>query len=223
MKARFKVMTVGNKKITILKLDSDYLDLTRLVNDWDPVGLIGSGAPDDEYSCLTGQIISALYKGSTLDELTTIVKQELSDHFGYDLTDIERRSQCNRILDWYHLHSCNMNKQRFISAVVEYNLKEIVHCRNSRSQNMPLVNVVKPFEVKVDSKDDENEPYKMWVVLQEYDQPTRGKVITYDLENNIWGIVRFIKNNYNLLIALDSLAETLEVFEGTTLGTDNIT
>jgi hypothetical protein len=114
-------------KIRRMKLDIDYDNLTELVNDWDPVGLIACGAPIDEYSFLTGQILSALYKGADVNELTTLVENEVADHFGYFLKSIEAKNECARIVNWYKEQSCNVNKQRLVSAIVENELKKISH------------------------------------------------------------------------------------------------
>jgi len=40
------------------KYKKDFATLTELVNDFDPCGLIKSGASIDEYDCLTQQLLS---------------------------------------------------------------------------------------------------------------------------------------------------------------------
>ncbi|MFC5651393.1 hypothetical protein ACFPYJ_20210 [Paenibacillus solisilvae] len=40
---------------------SDFLALRKIVNEFDPVGLIGVGAPEDEHDNLTQKLIRSLY------------------------------------------------------------------------------------------------------------------------------------------------------------------
>jgi len=89
-----------------------YRELEKIVNEWDPVGLIRGGAPDDEYDCLTTQILYLLHKGKNAEELREFILAELDEHFGYGLNciRIEYRDKfldsCNsislRIEDWFN-------------------------------------------------------------------------------------------------------------------------
>lgn len=63
------------------KYKEDFAALTTLVNSFDPCGLIGSGAPPDEYDCLTHKLLSAVYNKKTLQELKDLVLHELTHHF----------------------------------------------------------------------------------------------------------------------------------------------
>jgi hypothetical protein len=200
-------------KISRMKFDIDYNNLTELVNDWDPVGLIGCGAPIDEYNCLTGQILSALYKGAEVNELTSLVVNEVSDHFGYFLQPTVAKNECARIVDWYKEQSCNGNEQRLVSVIVEKELKEISHLKKSQGQHVNPLELLVPTEVEVDA-DSSDEPYKMWLVLRQNHSSTKGmlRLILFDLYNNIWGAaMEDSNNNYTLEIVRDSLLETLEV------------
>jgi hypothetical protein len=53
-----------------------------LVNEFDPCGLIALGAPDDEYDCLTNEIIHLLNESTTVQKIKDIVIKEIQEHFG---------------------------------------------------------------------------------------------------------------------------------------------
>ena len=37
-----------------------YNELELIINEWDPIGLIRGGAPEDEYDCLSTQLLSLI-------------------------------------------------------------------------------------------------------------------------------------------------------------------
>jgi len=55
--------------------------LRELANSFDPISLIESGAPDDEYGCLAEQIFSCVYKKKTKTEIVDLVKHEIEHQF----------------------------------------------------------------------------------------------------------------------------------------------
>lgn len=56
--------------------------LSQLVNTWDPLGLISSGSPEDEYDCLSDKIYSMLNRNVPEVEMICEIAEELRDHFG---------------------------------------------------------------------------------------------------------------------------------------------
>lgn len=74
------------------KFKKDFDTIQSFVNDFDPCGLINSGAPIDEYDCLTTQLLSAVYSGKTITEIKDLILHEIEHHFGtpYLKTLIER-------------------------------------------------------------------------------------------------------------------------------------
>lgn len=64
------------------KLKDDFNKVQELVNSFDPCGLIDSGAPIDEYDCLTNQILSAINTGKTRTEIHNLILHEIEFHFG---------------------------------------------------------------------------------------------------------------------------------------------
>lgn len=57
-------------------------ELRHRMNLWDPLHLIASGAPPDEYDCLTGPLARLLHEGRTVEEIAAYLERELHDHFG---------------------------------------------------------------------------------------------------------------------------------------------
>jgi hypothetical protein len=78
-----------NKKDIELKLKykCDFEIVQRIINEFDPCGLIQSGSPIDEYDHLSNQILRATYNGKTKAEIKEIILHEIEFNFG--ITDIE--------------------------------------------------------------------------------------------------------------------------------------
>ena len=57
-------------------------DLEARIVAWDPVGLIGSGAPIDEYDCLVGPVAGGLRAGLSAEELAETLDRFIESHFG---------------------------------------------------------------------------------------------------------------------------------------------
>ncbi len=75
-------MDKSKKKELNSKYKVDFKQLQELVNSFDPISLIEGGAPDDEYDCLTEQILSYVYKKKTKTEMEDLVRHEIEHHFG---------------------------------------------------------------------------------------------------------------------------------------------
>ncbi|MEN6412500.1 MAG: hypothetical protein ABFC84_07025 [Veillonellales bacterium] len=95
------------------KCSRRYKELEKIVNEWDPVGLISGGAPEDEYDCLTMQILFLLHEGKDTEEIQGFIIDELDEHFGYGVTNIRKEyheafiKKCNdastKIVDWFKI------------------------------------------------------------------------------------------------------------------------
>ncbi|WP_422657524.1 phosphotransferase [Paenibacillus sp. EC2-1] len=99
----------------IKRLKMKYVDIfdqvQELVNEWDPVGLIGGGAPDDEYDCITIQLIDLLKQGANQAEIFEYIIHELDDHFGMGIKAIDNEYKesfiykqtefSNLLFEWY--------------------------------------------------------------------------------------------------------------------------
>ncbi len=84
------------------KYKKDFTTLTELVNSFDPCGLIESGAPTDEYDCITQQLLSMAYNKKIKQEMKELILHEIEHHFGTpDLTTLNEtdRTKFNNDLD----------------------------------------------------------------------------------------------------------------------------
>ena len=68
---------------------SDYKELYKkvqeIVNDVDPVGLIGGGAPQDEYDSQINKILSLLQKDPEISVLTNEIHKIFVESFGEEM------------------------------------------------------------------------------------------------------------------------------------------
>ena|ERR1700690_1624916 len=75
-------------------------ELRNAVNAWDPVGLIGLGAPADEYECLVDPLMRMLENGSRPDEIVSYLDQHIPDHFGVSIP-VGAQEFTNGIVNWF--------------------------------------------------------------------------------------------------------------------------
>jgi hypothetical protein len=54
----------------------------RMVNAWDPVGLLACGAPEDEYDCIVQRVLSDLHNGKAPQVLSEDLTTFIAGHFG---------------------------------------------------------------------------------------------------------------------------------------------
>ncbi|MFM8745009.1 MAG: hypothetical protein ACKODM_16995 [Cytophagales bacterium] len=66
-----------------------YDSIKNLVNEFDPCGLIGAGAPDDEYDWLIHQIILLLNEGATVQKIKELVVEEMLQQFALNIPTSE--------------------------------------------------------------------------------------------------------------------------------------
>ena len=90
-------MHVNTEKSWVtIEYTSDFEKVQRYVNEFDPCGFIHSGAPVDEYDCLTNQLLSAVHNGKTRAEINAIILHEIVHHFGTpDLEQLDEPYKTN--------------------------------------------------------------------------------------------------------------------------------
>lgn len=72
-----------DKKAMKNQIKKEAQSIREILNQWDPLG----GSPEDEYDCLVDHVLSALHRGMTdSTDLARLIKSELNDHFGIDLS-----------------------------------------------------------------------------------------------------------------------------------------
>lgn len=96
------------------KWSRQYEELEKIVNEWDPAGLISGGAPTYEYNCLSTQILFLLHEGKDTVKIQEFILEKLDEHFGYGLKNISKEyhetfiKRCNEatleIVGWFKRH-----------------------------------------------------------------------------------------------------------------------
>lgn len=84
------------------KYKKDFVALTKLVNDFDPCGLIKCGAPLDEYDCLTQHLLSYIYNNKTRQEFKDMIIREVDEHFGMPVEkeyEVKYHKQIDEFID----------------------------------------------------------------------------------------------------------------------------
>jgi hypothetical protein len=103
LESKCEELTRESKKEIKKKWKAEYLEIEKMVNEWDPLNLVKHGAPQDEYDCLSTQLLSLLHKGAQINELNDFVNKELYEHFGLRIEDIKpdyRERYKNRIIEF---------------------------------------------------------------------------------------------------------------------------
>ena len=59
-----------------------FRELQARVVEWDPLGVVAAGAPEDEYHCVTAPLLRMLAEGATERQIASYLKSDFNDHFG---------------------------------------------------------------------------------------------------------------------------------------------
>lgn len=73
------------REVSKEKYASAYAELKVLINEFDPCGLIETGAPDKEYDYLTHSLIDLLNEGITIKAIKDLIIHEMQNHFRVDV------------------------------------------------------------------------------------------------------------------------------------------
>ena len=95
-------MTNRESKVSFKVLRSE---VTRALNETDPIGLIGGGAPLDEYSPEIGTILPRLREASSEQTLRRIIHEEFSRWFGPDVAGTEETYAGAAMRIWSYLNN----------------------------------------------------------------------------------------------------------------------
>ncbi|WP_164745663.1 DUF1871 family protein [Neobacillus mesonae] len=63
-----------------------YIFVKEIIDEWDPIGLLGMGCPDDEYDPEINDIVGLLSNIKSVDELTVGIQKVFIEWFEEDLT-----------------------------------------------------------------------------------------------------------------------------------------
>jgi hypothetical protein len=76
-------------------------ELRDLVNAHDPIGLIATGASQDEYECVVGPLMGPLERGAPTSEIGLFLAAEFRYHFGSPISHAPAMEFTARAQAWY--------------------------------------------------------------------------------------------------------------------------
>ena len=77
--------------------------LLTLVNGWDPMGLLESGAPRDKYDSVIDELLSLLSNKAAREDVAAFLDRALTARFGTKPKDVD--AFANRAVTWFQLAS----------------------------------------------------------------------------------------------------------------------
>jgi hypothetical protein len=80
-------------------------ELRTLLHGWDPIGVVASGYPGDEYEGLIDPLLKRLGQGAPAMQLEEYLSHELRDHFGLDADQTVVAEFVGRVLEWHGTQS----------------------------------------------------------------------------------------------------------------------
>lgn len=72
------------------KYGSRHKLLSKIINSVDPIGLIGGGSPDDEYSDEIAKILSVIKNGNDIKDITDKIYEIFSTSFGSEMAGLKK-------------------------------------------------------------------------------------------------------------------------------------
>jgi hypothetical protein len=81
------------------ELRQRWAQLRSLINEWDPIGLIEAGSPNDEYECIVGPLLRRLEERAGETAIAAFLAAEFDEHFGSPISDSS--SFAERAIVWY--------------------------------------------------------------------------------------------------------------------------
>ncbi|NJC87409.1 MAG: hypothetical protein FIB02_02585 [Desulfuromonas sp.] len=91
----------GMTSLAEVEAREQWCHLLDLINQWDPIGLIALGCPDDEYECLAVEIMQMLDAGATAQHLAAEMAIHLPEHFGATVKR-DGHGFFPAMIAWYH-------------------------------------------------------------------------------------------------------------------------
>jgi hypothetical protein len=91
----------NDKIVLLLKYKNDFKNIRQLMNWWDPVGLINSGAPEDEYDDVTEQILLEINKGTKQKDLAVFICSIFENDFNFEISAEDANIFSARLFSWF--------------------------------------------------------------------------------------------------------------------------
>ena len=66
---------------------ADFLIVQKVINEFNPCGLVENGSPSNEYDFMTNKVLSFVYNKNNIDETLQAILRELIDNFGLDILE----------------------------------------------------------------------------------------------------------------------------------------
>ncbi|WP_409274603.1 DUF1871 family protein [Neobacillus sp. SCS-31] len=76
----------------------EYFLVKEVIDEWDPIGLLGMGCPDDEYDPEIKDIVKRLSNSNSVDVLTKEIQEVFIKWFGEHLSTRDCLSAAQKIL-----------------------------------------------------------------------------------------------------------------------------
>ncbi|WP_316571766.1 DUF1871 family protein [Neobacillus sp. YIM B06451] len=77
----------------------EYFLVKEVIDEWDPIGLLGMGCPDDEYDPEINDIVKRLSNITSVDELAQEIQEVFLKWFGENLSTGECFLAAQKILE----------------------------------------------------------------------------------------------------------------------------
>lgn len=78
-------------------------ELLTLVNVWDPAGLLGAGAPRDEYRVVVDKLLAQLRHDAGREEVAEFLEREIFEQFAVEPKNVAQFA--TKAVTWYRLSS----------------------------------------------------------------------------------------------------------------------
>lgn len=88
------------RKATKKRYSQDSKHIRMLMNEWDPMGLIQMGAPEDEYNSYSAKVVNLLHSSTGDSELKGNLEVYLSDLLN-NPSRIPVSEFIEKVLDWF--------------------------------------------------------------------------------------------------------------------------
>ena len=88
-------------KLTKKQVKSLQRELLDMLNNWDFLEVVKEGK-QDEYDYLADRLISQLFRESSADAISAVLKKEIKDHFGLNPKDYEIAPFAGKVINWFN-------------------------------------------------------------------------------------------------------------------------
>ena len=85
------------------KYKTMFSELTQIINDWDPYGLIDGGAPADEFEAEVAKVLAGLAKSHSVKDVVQLVSDVFSESFEKEKFSVKSCKEVGKkVYAWYN-------------------------------------------------------------------------------------------------------------------------